>query len=118
MKSSIVRFEYIIHILYSISNFFQKFNNDFFYYFIIRTVVRLGEYNTGTDIDCLTVGDTQDCADPHQDYSVEETIPHSGFSDTNVNRKDDIALVRLSRDAPSTGKYMISAIFSYLLIFT
>ncbi|XP_077283142.1 ovochymase-like [Arctopsyche grandis] len=67
------------------------------------TVVRLGEYNTGTPIDCLTVGDTQDCADPHQDFNVEEAIPHPGFSDTNVNRKDDIAIIRLSRDAPSTA---------------
>ncbi|XP_050665142.1 phenoloxidase-activating enzyme 1-like [Leptidea sinapis] len=54
---------------------------------------RLGEYDTRTEIDCLG----QDCADAAVEVPVQAAYPHSGFSDKNVNRKDDIALVRLAK---------------------
>ncbi|CAK1540649.1 unnamed protein product [Leptosia nina] len=55
--------------------------------------VRLGEYDTQSDVDCL--GD--DCADPVQEIKVHSAYPHPGYSDGNTNRQDDIALVRLAK---------------------
>lgn len=60
--------------------------------------VRLGEYDTQNSVDC--VDDV--CADPPQNIPIEVAYPHSGYSDNNKNRKDDIALVRLSRRAQYT----------------
>uniref|UniRef100_U5ESH9 CLIP domain-containing serine protease n=1 Tax=Corethrella appendiculata TaxID=1370023 RepID=U5ESH9_9DIPT len=57
--------------------------------------VRLGEYNTKTEIDCID----SDCADPPQDIRVSKAIPHADFS-TRMDSENlnDIALVRLSSD--------------------
>ncbi|CAH4029343.1 phenoloxidase-activating enzyme 1-like [Pieris brassicae] len=57
--------------------------------------VRLGEYDTQSDIDCLA----DDCAEPVQEILVQAAYPHSGYSDSNTNRQDDIALIRLSKRA-------------------
>ena len=64
--------------------------------FFYRINVRLGEYDTDTDIDCVIIGKKQDCADPHLNFGVEEIIPHPGYSSLNRNRVHDIALIRLS----------------------
>ncbi|KAJ0175736.1 hypothetical protein K1T71_008895 [Dendrolimus kikuchii] len=61
---------------------------------ILKTV-RLGEYNTESDIDCLKDA----CADPLQEIEVQGAYPHSGFNDRNRNRRDDIGLVRLAKRA-------------------
>lgn len=55
--------------------------------------VRLGEYNIQTDIDCLG----GECADPVQEIAVQGGYPNPGYSDRNINRKDDIGLVRLAK---------------------
>ncbi|XP_013185248.2 phenoloxidase-activating enzyme 1 [Amyelois transitella] len=60
--------------------------------------VRLGEYDTQTDIDCSD----DVCADPPQNIPVQSAYPHPGYSDNNKNRRDDIGLVRLSRRASYT----------------
>ncbi|XP_022120271.2 phenoloxidase-activating enzyme 1 isoform X2 [Pieris rapae] len=57
--------------------------------------VRLGEYDTQTDLDCLA----DDCAEPVQEILVQAAYPHSGFSDSDNSRPDDIALVRLTKRA-------------------
>lgn len=57
------------------------------------TTVRLGEYDTQSDRDCVD----NVCADPPQDIPVLAVYPHQGFSDQNKNRKDDIGLIRLAR---------------------
>lgn len=54
--------------------------------------IRLGEYDTTTTEDCVG----NECADPILEIPVDRAIPHSGYSDRNINRKDDIALVRLA----------------------
>ncbi|CAG9578944.1 unnamed protein product [Danaus chrysippus] len=59
------------------------------------STVRLGEYDLQADIDCSDGV----CADPVQDISVHSVYPHPGFSDQNINRKDDIALIRLAQRA-------------------
>lgn len=70
-----------------------------------RTTVRLGEYDIKMDKDCEThfEGDTL-CADPVQDFTVDEIIPHSKYSIKTF--ENDIGLLRLNRDANiSVGKY-------------
>lgn len=62
--------------------------------------VRLGEYDTQQDIDCFK--DT--CAPRPQEIAVTAGYPHPGFNDKNVNRKDDIALVRLAKKVKFSGK--------------
>ncbi|XP_026315527.1 serine protease 7-like [Hyposmocoma kahamanoa] len=55
--------------------------------------VRLGEYDTQQDVDC----DRSTCAPRPQDIAAAGGYPHPGYSDKNINRQDDIALVRLAR---------------------
>lgn len=57
--------------------------------------VRLGEYDTQTDVDCSD----GECADPPQEIPVLSTYPHPGYIDGNINRRDDVGLVRLARRA-------------------
>lgn len=80
--------------------------------------VRLGEYNTETDEDCVQFDNAdQECADPVQNYAVEEIILHEKYLPSDASfyqRENDIALIRLSGNAkysefvapiclPSTG---------------
>lgn len=64
----------------------------------IRVGVRLGEYDTTKEIDCL--GNT--CADPILYMGVEEKIPHEGYNEKNKNRANDIGLIRLNGDVTYT----------------
>lgn len=66
--------------------------------------MRLGEYNTKTNPDCLDDNGYADCNEPHQDYGVEEAIAHPGYDVNDIKRYNDIALVRLSRPVRYTGK--------------
>lgn len=59
--------------------------------------VRLGENDLNKPIDCNVFLGEQDCADPPQDIAVDEFIKHSMHSVSK--RKNDIALIRLSRPA-------------------
>ncbi|XP_055903356.1 uncharacterized protein LOC129939382 [Eupeodes corollae] len=56
--------------------------------------VILGEYDTTRSIDC--VGGT--CASSVLRVGVEEVKPHESYSDTQVHRHNDIALVRMDRN--------------------
>lgn len=60
--------------------------------------VRLGEYNLDSQIDC-TSGRQPDCAPAPLDIAVEQTIAHPQYNDNNLNRYNDIGLVRLAFDA-------------------
>lgn len=62
--------------------------------------VRLGEYDTTTEIDCIMLDDEQICADPPIDAPVEQKIPHPEYSETSM--QNDIALLRLNQDIPRT----------------
>ncbi|XP_063841116.1 phenoloxidase-activating factor 1-like [Scylla paramamosain] len=60
-----------------------------------RVVVRLGEHNVATKIDCID--DTGMCSPP-QDFTPEESFTHEDFHVRSLV-SDDIALVRLDRKA-------------------
>nr|XP_015836792.1 PREDICTED: uncharacterized protein LOC661375 [Tribolium castaneum] len=57
--------------------------------------VRLGEYNTKTNPDCLGFGISEVCASPPVTVDVEEAIAYENFNPNNINQYDDIALLRL-----------------------
>lgn len=59
-----------------------------------RVGVRLGEYDTSTDVDCLG----QLCADPVVNLGVEAKMPHENYNEKSKNRANDIGLIRLSAD--------------------
>jgi len=66
------------------------------------TKIRLGEHRFSTDLDC-TGDENQDerfriCADPVQDFDVDQIIFHPSYNKPNVFQ-NDIAVVRLSRNA-------------------
>ncbi|XP_014215633.1 melanization protease 1-like [Copidosoma floridanum] len=65
------------------------------------TGVRLGEYNTATNPDCIVFGDTGViCNDEYVTVGIEKLIIHENY-DTFIHRSD-IALIRLSRDVAFT----------------
>lgn len=71
-----------------------------------RHRVRLGEWNTETEVDCATTRSLRDCNDPPVDVSAEQLIPHPQYTERNYNKMHDIALIRLSRDVRFTGKQL------------
>lgn len=62
--------------------------------------VRLGENLIGTTPDCMP-GSTV-CADDTVTIPIEETIVHEEYHSRALDRYYDVALLRLSRDAPFT----------------
>lgn len=67
------------------------------------TGVRLGEWDTATDVDCddSLVGE-QLCNSAAVDVPIEQKIPHEQYDPQASNQHNDIALLRLSFDAPYT----------------
>ncbi|XP_049287587.1 uncharacterized protein LOC125766049 [Anopheles funestus] len=59
--------------------------------------VRLGDYNTATEVDCEE-DDPETCADPPQNFGIEEQIIHPGYEKNGPFQHHDIALIRLDRD--------------------
>lgn len=66
--------------------------------------VRLGEYNTDTDRDCVPDGENSEpvCADDPITIGVEEQIAHENYRPLSRDQRYDIALLRLSREVPFT----------------
>lgn len=63
----------------------------------LRFNVRLGEWNTDTDPDCIDYpGGIQFCAASAINIKIDKIIPHSGYSRNSRNHVDDIGLVRLA----------------------
>lgn len=60
--------------------------------------VRLGEYNTDTDVDCVNNQGFDYCSDPPQNVAVEEQIAHERYDPLSPNQEHDIALLRLVRN--------------------
>ncbi|XP_066245747.1 serine protease easter-like [Euwallacea similis] len=61
--------------------------------------VRLGEYNTDTEEDCITTQDGQtQCAPPAVDVAVDERVAHESYNPFDANQYHDIALLRLIRN--------------------
>ncbi|XP_065082403.1 CLIP domain-containing serine protease B4-like [Ochlerotatus camptorhynchus] len=61
--------------------------------------VRLGEWDCESDQDCTGIGPDRDCALPVQEFDLERIMLHEGFSVRDQHKANDIALVRLARDA-------------------
>lgn len=74
-----------------------------YHFIVIRVSVRLGEYNTDTDVDCLENPTGKECADPAVDVPVDERIAHEEYDPQDLNQYNDIALLRLTRDVRFTG---------------
>ncbi|KAJ6597425.1 Serine protease grass, partial [Pseudolycoriella hygida] len=62
--------------------------------------VRLGEYDTTTDIDCQLIGTEQMCAPPVQDIPIEEKFAHPMYDKPRFS--NDVAILRLARPANMT----------------
>lgn len=66
--------------------------------------VRLGEYNTDSDQDCVDEGfGSKYCSDSPVDVEVEKVISHEDYDHTIRGQYNDIALIRLKRDVQYTG---------------
>ena len=63
--------------------------------------VRLGEHKISNATDCEINEDEVVCADPVQDIPVETVVKHVNYS--NKNKINDIAIIRLRRDAVLNG---------------
>ncbi|XP_055542961.1 serine protease easter-like [Wyeomyia smithii] len=61
------------------------------------SAVRLGEWDVLSDPDC--VNDDNDCFDPVQDIQVEKVIVHEKLINTRLQVHNDIALLRLAKEA-------------------
>ncbi|KAK3868549.1 hypothetical protein Pcinc_026069 [Petrolisthes cinctipes] len=60
-------------------------------------VVRLGEWDLATEVDCVGSSQRQVCAPAVQDYAVESSVVHPHYN-TRSLISDDIALIRVSRN--------------------
>ncbi|KAF5305580.1 hypothetical protein FQA39_LY01671 [Lamprigera yunnana] len=58
--------------------------------------VRLGEWNTETGQDCVTVQGFSVCNDEPVNVPIESFVFHNRYDDNSINRYHDIALIRLS----------------------
>lgn len=66
--------------------------------------VRLGEYNTGTNPDCIPDGEeSMICADEPMSVPVEGQFVHEGYEPKSTDQHNDIALLRLSREVAFTN---------------
>ncbi|KAF0292713.1 Phenoloxidase-activating factor 3 [Amphibalanus amphitrite] len=69
---------------------------------LFRSTIRLGEHDLDNELDCQRLSDgMQRCADPPQNFDIEEVITHDQY-DSPIRLRNDIALVRLSRPANLT----------------
>lgn len=67
------------------------------------TGVRLGEWDTQTDVDCDdSFVDETVCNDPAVDIPIEQKIPHESYDPNASNQHNDIALLRLAQNVPFT----------------
>lgn len=66
--------------------------------------VRLGEYNTETDLDCY--GKTNQCAPPPINIPVQERIAHEDYDPYDINQPNDIALLRLVKNINNFNDYV------------
>lgn len=79
---------------YSISDFTLSYSS---------VNIRLGDYKTSNEgADCTTVeGGRNECTDAAVTIPIETTIPHPNYN--AKDRTNDIALIRMIRNAPYTG---------------
>ncbi|KAF2903239.1 hypothetical protein ILUMI_02953 [Ignelater luminosus] len=66
--------------------------------------VRLGEYHSVNDTDCVWEHGIQECSDPVMDYTVNKTIIHPNYYKTA--RLNDITLLRLNGEIEGYSDYI------------
>ncbi|KAI4468362.1 trypsin [Holotrichia oblita] len=64
--------------------------------------VRLGEYNTTTDSDCIQQYGGTICTDPPVDVPIESQIAHEKYDPYDTNQYNDIGLLRLVQPVKTT----------------
>lgn len=84
---------------------FNANESHFFFLSFLRKRIRLGEFNTDTERDCMKYGRRKICADPIVEVDFEKIVVHENYSEHSPQRYHDIALIRLDRDVKST-KYI------------
>lgn len=67
----------------------------------------MGEYDTTTNPDCLksTHSGEINCIDKYVSIPIENIIIHPDY-DPSDSFKNDLAIIRLSKEAPNTGKLL------------
>lgn len=65
--------------------------------------VRLGEYDTETDTDCVVEHNHRYCSDPTIDIKIEEKMAHELYDPYDVNQHHDIALLRMEEEVTFTN---------------
>lgn len=72
--------------------------------------VRLGEYDTEKDPDCVELfGGRKDCSPPPVNIPIEELIPHEQYNPNDRNQYHDIALLRLKLPVKYSGMSKITS---------
>ena len=69
-----------------------------------RSEIRLGEWDLSKNPDCEKVNNRIKCADAHFTVYPETVVIHKNYS-RRARLSDDIALVRVDRTIPFTGKF-------------
>ncbi|KAK4887714.1 hypothetical protein RN001_003985 [Aquatica leii] len=83
---SLINNRYVLTTAHCVNPHFGRFN---------LTMVRLGDYNVNTEIDCIKHReDDIECSDPVQLFGIEEKITHPFY--VFRTKSNDIGLVRLS----------------------
>ncbi|XP_077295763.1 phenoloxidase-activating enzyme-like [Arctopsyche grandis] len=67
----------------------------------VPTHIRLGEFDTTTNPDCIVVTGGEDCNNEHTSIPIEKIIIHPEYDPSN-SHINDIAIIRMKTDAPST----------------
>lgn len=80
---------------------------------VFRLIVRLGEYNLSTDIDCQTLTNSNRICNYEGpvDRHIKKAIIHDNYRNLNEHSSDDIALIRLSSPVKYTCKHIPNTSF-------
>lgn len=59
--------------------------------------MRLGEFDTQGNPDCIQEQEGYDCADDAREYEVEKVVVHPFYEEASVNQYHDIALIKTKK---------------------
>lgn len=70
---------------------------------IFRIRVRLGEYDTQGNPDCIQEQGGYDCADDAKEIDVQKILIHPFYQENSTNQHHDIALLRTTEEIKYTN---------------